>query len=857
MNNKERGLNKGTGKEHNTQLLRVCVIFLSIVSFFTTANGMKQYIFVDNSVISYAASGAIQGILLALSMNLPRYLRNIYRKDRQAKKPQVDGRLFTKENVVNFFMTLPRRIGHFLFSTILCAFVVILTFVTIFCSTWFSYIYIADILHQDSWGVDSGLLIQQVYRTELHNARDYAHTYRVYLEDRIGEKLLLLEEQTKLISDPSEISNINWADEKDKYTEEAGTTVAGYMITVINAMESALGSTSSQEQKDIAATVINDTKKNIADRMESIQENLDTTNANITNYNTQITNLRSQINRAGEGTDVSALNDAINNYVRLLENLSRQQADLQVEYLQLSSALLQLDNYEMELGLSMSTSAISIRTELITLQTEFFQLDVDAEKLIDTAANIFKNFQNASLTAVNEEGSQEDFSYTNLLLQMNQLIQNLRDYSAIKSTELKLDTLISELGGTNAEDSTDSSAEPGESQGSDETIPPIETDDPEETADPAEPDASAAPEEPNASADPAEPAGTQAAEPEVSDDPADMSAGPIESAAPSDITESGASDSAPEKIQDEESMEEKVNRLRALISAMPVYSEAVETESEADSALSGSQINILTNYDREESGKRLDDISRRYISAHNAVYQGIIYLQSPYRSLALFALILALSFDLSGFVFGFVAEGQEASSADEDRNSMSKNKPIKWSVLNTMNPYIVLTGDYENRDGDYYYKAFKDGQLLYWKVKDTSPYSQGIYIQKAIDGEWSKAEALPEGEQALLFVGQPGGPKDGIYRNCQLLFDEGSLILVKENERSFLAGINEYVPVHSYNPGQGENRTIPSKQLAEKTLMGQLVVVTLNTKGTRVAAIYIIEQNLLVNATSQENEEDE
>lgn len=63
---------------------------------------------------------------------------------------------------------------------------------------------------------------------------------------------------------------------------------------------------------------------------------------------------------------------------------------------------------------------------------------------------------------------------------------------------------------------------------------------------------------------------------------------------------------------------------------------------------------IMNTYDRNKSGKRLDDIVRRYIAGHNAVYEGIIYLQSPYRSLAIFALVLAYSFDLSGFVFGFV-----------------------------------------------------------------------------------------------------------------------------------------------------------------------------------------------------------
>ena len=90
-----------TKKENNTDFLRMGVVLLSLVSFFTTANGMKRYIFANNSIISYAASAAIQGILLALSMNLPGYLRGIWakpvenfditpNKDYEAK-PEEDG----------------------------------------------------------------------------------------------------------------------------------------------------------------------------------------------------------------------------------------------------------------------------------------------------------------------------------------------------------------------------------------------------------------------------------------------------------------------------------------------------------------------------------------------------------------------------------------------------------------------------------------------------------------------------------------------------------------------------------------------------------------------------------------------
>ena len=63
----------------SAQLLQLAIVCLAIASFFTTAQGMKNYIFHDDA-IAYVTSGAIQGILLALSMSLPKLISNIWEK---------------------------------------------------------------------------------------------------------------------------------------------------------------------------------------------------------------------------------------------------------------------------------------------------------------------------------------------------------------------------------------------------------------------------------------------------------------------------------------------------------------------------------------------------------------------------------------------------------------------------------------------------------------------------------------------------------------------------------------------------------------------------------------------------------
>lgn len=758
LNQEDSNQEKQTQESGNTYLLRAAVIFLAVVSFFTTANGMKEYIFRENGVIAYTASAAIQGILLALSMNLPGYLRSIW-----MRKWNVVVRCFM------IFMAL------------------LLTSIAIFCSSWFSYIYIAEVIHKDSWGTDSELLVQQTYRTQLYDARDYAHTYRLYLEESMGDHIVKLEEQAREQLKDSVIDfRIDWDTEEADYASDGGTA-ASYMIPVITAMRRAAASEPSQEDRDQAARAVADARDNIGQRTENIRQRMDTISTNLDIYNRQITNLNNRIQNATEGTDVGALTNALNNYTQMFETATQEQTALELESTQLDRALTRLSVYESLLGLNSSTSAITIRSALLEMQSEFFKQEPDEARLLDIAQEIFQNLRSAS----NEQATGGNVqSYAALLSQMNRLIRNLTDYSEIKDIELTLEELIVDL--RTATESIGVKSDPGQVPGSNSSGSSTQT----------------------AKDDEEEGAGTQW----------------------------------------KEAWGKRLSDLRAQISAMPAYS---QSEGDGDSVLSEDQLNILRGYDRDAASRALDDMIRRYIANHNAIYQGIIYLQSPYHQLAFFALLLALSFDLAGFIFGIVIEGTGRSShMFEKYIPMRDGGQTKWSILETLHQYYVLTGDYERRDGVYHYKAFRNGLLEDWAVTDSEPYQQGIYRQDR-EKETVHLGAVGQEEQRLRFANQPAETaepmfapsqtqpeeaRDGIYLGGQLLFNEGSLLRVMPEGRYFLASVEEYVPVHCYVPHRGENRTIPIKQLT-KEIDVQIAVVALNRGGTRVAAIYVIEKN--------------
>lgn len=543
--------------------------------------------------------------------------------------------------------------------------------------------------------------------------------------------------------------------------------------------------------------------------------------------------------------------NTVNRLTQLIADTTQRQADLQDEDLVLSEALARLPTYESALGLNNSTSPVAIRSNLVKLQAEFFQQDPDEAVMLGIATDLFKDLRNAvragtiRSTGTSDESNPtgaypspeqgisagpttsnvpaseiESLSSTNLLLQMNRLIQNLRDYAEIKAIETNLEQQITDI--RTAENNTEK--DPSASAGLEET---------------ASPEGSPTPGEESALPESASP------EPKVSSLPS--SAPPEESTAPIISSEVNATDNpspsdTPEPNEGtpwKELWSRRLNDLKAQIGALPSYS---DNENNSDGVLLESQTVILRNYDRDDAAKKLDDTIRRYVSEHNAVYQGIIYLQSPYRSLALFALMLALSFDLSGFIFGFVTQNNPQEFDGELSSFASADgMATAWGVPKTMNTYYILTGDYESRDGKYFYTAFKDGLRDQLEMMNSMPRGSQIVIPACKTSGSAELCPCPDIDQPLHFAHQPDSEIDGIYTNCELIFDDGSLLMRKDDLLSLIAPVEEFLPVHIYDEDRGVHRTIPAKDLGEKGIKVKKAVVALSEKGTRVAAVYAIE----------------
>lgn len=739
---KNAAKNVGAGEKSGAQLLQFAVICLAIASFFTTAQGMRSYIFNGEPTIAYVTSGAIQGILLALSMNLPRFMRRIWNE---------------KSNVF--------------IKTIIEIVLLILTGISLFCSSWFSYVYIAETVHKGSWDTDSELLVQQIYRNELYDASDYSKAYRTYLEAELGHKILNLQSLANQLPTQASDFNMDWESERQQYASD-NTVASSYMATVINQLKLAFETAPSQENRDLAAQAVTEAQTNIEAELENEKTRLEDVRRNLSTYNDQISNLNQQIRNATTQAEITSLQETLRSYQEMQATAAAQQQTIQQEISALRNAQGRLNVYAVNLGLSNSTSSISIKRNLLEMQTELFKDDPDVDSLRNLATETFSNLRNAESLSAGSEG-ESSLSYNALLTRMNALVLNLNDYASIKSIETTLNDLTNGL--RRATTSTSNT-------------------------------------------------------------------------------------------KWKSVWQTRIENLKAQISALPTF----VTSSADVSEITESQQRILTGFDRTESCANLDNATRRYINDHNALEQGTIYLTSPYKGLALFALVLAFFLDLSGFVFGVVDLGvienknDSGISGNNDRETIDVPKIFKsmkekvgenesqWSIRPTANSYKVVTGNFRCEDGVYYYGVFENGIHKEWEVVDDHVYHEGIYLVDNIAAR--KGVALSEKHQDVVFSNQgfEKMPQDGVYLNGTLSYHEGSLLFKADvGEKSdestesnaspyYIANVEEYVPVHCYAPRRGENITQPAIDLAKFPMKVKVAVLALNPECTRIVAMYLI-----------------
>lgn len=465
---------------------------------------------------------------------------------------------------------------------------------------------------------------------------------------------------------------------------------------------------------------------------------------------------------------------------------------------------------------------LSISGYLKDMQKALLAEEIEIGEIIESATEVFLIMKDSFDDTA---GSQE------LLNILYRFIEDARKYNSFQHASEALDRLLAigvedgiadtpvEAAATDEPDA-DGTEEPLASPDSDASAEPMETDTPDttESAEPSDPEASETPPLPEAESKP----------------------------------KGNAWD-----WMDEWRM--KVDELRSIVSKMPEYSiqssvvlselptrepNASEmpllspdiSETPAAQAFSSNN-NYYDDYSRSDSMDRLDNGVLLYLSDHNKVEKAILYLfgNNLYKkSLAWFAIVLAVLIDTAAFVVGAVSESGKKDPPDTESEpeayvhtvhslAVPKNSPLRT--------YVFLTGSYDfNTDANDYCCEAVTAEGILEIGKQNSPLQRGMY---RLEGA---STVIPISEHALT-RGLNGRPsEDGVFCSKHLECDNNMICEVVNGDSHFITNIDDDTP--SYKVVEGKTMILVSKHdIGRETW--NTVVLALDESESKIAAVYL------------------
>lgn len=691
-------------------LLRICTFLLAAVSFWATAQGMKDYTFPDDWQ-AYASSLGIQGLLLGLNFSFFKFWNNCQTN---------------------------------LHKSVL----LILTCIVLFCSSWFSYLYIAKQAYGQSWNTESRLLAQDTFRSELFVADTYLEQYSEKMEQSLTDQIVELYAQaTEMDSNKVNIAeNLDWSVERNTYAQD-GIAARDIMLSIIDAMEQATTENAPQDARQQSAKIIESMQATLQNTISSLDTQIADADASVKRAENSLISAQNRMDDAPAGTNLTHYQNAVNTAAQAYDASITRQSELVKQRQDYQSALQRTTYYASVLGMSEDgVSSYFVGANLREIQRELFGTNPDSDRMMELATDIFDRLQSAVDLEVN---GTENNNYQTFLANMNQFVRHLENYRSIKEIDSEIQKLTDNL-----------------------------------------------------------------------------STGTILS-----VNENNSNW--------KESWQRQFNDLKSKISGLPVYTLTDVNDS-------------LESFDRALSTRKLDQAIRYYLTEHNPAQQGLVYLSSPYRGIAIFSLCVAFLLDIAAFVTGFIIDrSDKADSNFEQENTETyggntdviqtptkkdlgwdMNRTLDWNAMPPLNRYTFLTGDHQYLDGAMTYKAIENGNVVEIEYPDTK-LQTGFYY-------WKDSNIYQVKPAKFHYKGTPDDPQDGVYENAILRYEDRLLNIVQNTESEHLGTVDPYTPVYCLSKDVYES--FPAKEI--QNAQGSQIVISLNQIGTRIIAIYIINEDM-------------
>lgn len=322
--------------------------------------------------------------------------------------------------------------------------------IVLFCSSWFSYVFIVDRVYEQAWDTDCQLLVQKIYREELYSASDYADTYEKALREELSDKVVALYNNAKGLEEDGEAvqgtQKRDFEADRGKYT--ADDAASAEMDDAIDAMVTATKEDATANDREQAMNTLIVLSEQISKEITSLQEQISEAENAVDRAQQYINNLQIQLDNAqnnNENTEIleNDLSYARQNYTSAVKNVGLLRETLK-DYREANS---EISSYQTYLGRVSETTELQISEALRVIQTYLLQRDLSDEELTDLETQAVDIFQKLLSS---EDSMSDDTSSNNqtLLVDMESFIHAIQEYVAVCDIGDQLDSLILDLRNT-------------------------------------------------------------------------------------------------------------------------------------------------------------------------------------------------------------------------------------------------------------------------------------------------------------------------------------------------------------------------------------------------------------------------
>lgn len=343
--------------------INICSVFLAFISLYTTAEGMNRFFFREDRIHGYLISLEVQGILLSLNLRLPRYLMG---------------------------KALPAKvcaIGLYVF--------------TVLWSSGFSYIFMSNVIYQDTWMKDA-----QIEMTGLYQEGKQKLTVQAgeAMEKAVGEVLGdVTAFKSRAVQNDGTVLTAGTSVEYQNYLPLFAEDPR--MLQAIYALQE--GKSASGEVSVILDT-LKEKEETLTGELESVTQKLEETDNKLSQLDQQRTELIDKRTKVAAGSDAhSSYTDSINEKTESIRSLKDEKENDAKEAQEIRDRLRAVQSMLSAGQLTQNSASGQTDQDFAGIMAQLGSSEPDLEEIGRMTDNIYATLVGGTQAGQNMEGYEQ------------------------------------------------------------------------------------------------------------------------------------------------------------------------------------------------------------------------------------------------------------------------------------------------------------------------------------------------------------------------------------------------------------------------------------------------------------------